>query len=29
SPFLKTILEQLAQGVHRNEQQFTRKEIQN
>lgn len=29
SPFLKTILEQLAQGAHRNEQEFTHKELQN
>ncbi|EJX0401379.1 MFS transporter [Salmonella enterica] len=29
SPFLKTILEQLAQGAHRNEQEFTYKELQN
>ncbi|EMC0802867.1 transporter, partial [Salmonella enterica] len=27
--FLKTILEQLAQGAHRNEQEFTHKELQN
>ncbi|EIX8515832.1 transporter, partial [Salmonella enterica] len=26
---LKTILEQLAQGAHRNEQEFTHKELQN
>ncbi|EEP7841893.1 transporter, partial [Salmonella enterica] len=25
----KTILEQLAQGAHRNEQEFTHKELQN
>lgn len=29
SPFLKTILEQLAQGAHRNEQEFPHKELQN
>ncbi|EHH1124960.1 transporter, partial [Salmonella enterica subsp. enterica serovar Enteritidis] len=27
--FLKTILEQLAQGAHRNEQEFTHKKLQN